>query len=175
VNAAVPSGAPIAGLVLFVAVVIAQRVVELILSARHVAALEARGGREVAAGHFPLLVLVHVLFLPGIVAEVWLGARPGALWMLWLALWVAAQALRLAAMHALGDRWTVRIVVVPGERLIRSGPYRYLRHPNYVAVVTELAAGALMFGAWRTAAATSLVNVVALRIRIRAEERALAG
>jgi methyltransferase len=168
------SPALIAALVAFVVIVIAQRVWELALSARHARRLQARGGIETDAGHFPLLVLVHVLFPVCIVAEVvWLGARPGALWIPWMAAWVAAHGLRFATMRALGDRWTVRIFVVPNEPLVRRGPYRFLRHPNYVAVVVELASGALMFGAWRSSVIVSLLNAVALTFRVRAEDRAL--
>ncbi len=164
----------IAALVAFVVAVIAQRAFELALSARHARRLEARGAVETDAGHFPLLVLVHVLFPVSIVAEVvWQGARPGATWIAWMAAWIAAHILRFATMRALGDRWTVRIFVVPNEPLVRRGPYRVLRHPNYVAVVVELAAGALMFGAWRSAVIVSLLNAIALTLRVRAEDRAL--
>ena len=92
---------------------------------------------------------------------------------MWLGLWLSAQALRVAAIRALGERWSVRIWVIPGAPLVRSGPYRYLRHPNYLAVVVELLAASLLFGAWRTALGLSALNLVALRWRIRAEEAAL--
>ena len=103
------------------------------------------------------------------------GARPWKSWPVWLGLWLAAQALRYAAVRALGERWSVRILALPGEPLVRRGPYRFLRHPNYIAVVVELIAAPLMFGAWRTAIAISLLDFLALRIRIPAEERALRG
>lgn len=160
----------------FLGVVVGQRVVELLHSARNSRALLARGAREWGAGHYPLLVLVHTIFPLALAAEVvLLGARPGAGWPLWLALWLAAQLLRYAAVRELGNRWSTRILVLPGAPLIASGPYRFLRHPNYVAVVTELIAGSLMFGAWRTAVLVTLLNAVALRIRISAEQRALGG
>ena len=163
-------------LVLFLVVLAVQRLAELLWSARNERRLAARGGREQGARHFPLLVLVHVLFPVLLVAEVLsLGARPGPLWPLWLALWLVAQALRYAAVRALGERWTVRVWVLPGAPLVRSGPYRFLRHPNYVAVVLELLAAPLMFGAWRTALVISALNALALATRIRAEERALGG
>jgi len=166
--------APVGWLALFLALVIVQRAGELALSARNARRLRARGARESGAGHFPLLVLVHVLFPLGLAGEVLLlGARPGPLAPLWLALWLAAQALRYAAVRALGERWNVRIWVLPGAPLVHSGPYRFLRHPNYVAVAAELLAAPLIFGAWRTALGISLLNLVALRIRIRAENEAL--
>jgi methyltransferase len=169
-----PTPVPVLALVLYLSVLAAQRIGELVHSARNERRLRARGGREHAAGHFPLIVLVHALLPVLLVTEVvGLGARPGPLWPLWLLVWLAAQALRYAAVHALGDRWSVRIWVVPGEPLVRRGPYRFLRHPNYVAVVLELIAAPLAFGAWRTALVVSALDLVALALRIRAEERAL--
>ncbi|HEX5131105.1 MAG TPA: isoprenylcysteine carboxylmethyltransferase family protein [Candidatus Krumholzibacteria bacterium] len=161
-------------LIALLTVIIVQRVTELLLSARNARRVIARGGREMAAAHFPLLVLVHTLFPVGIAAEVLgLGARPGTLWPLWTGLWLGAQILRYAAIRALGDRWNVRVLVLPGAPLVRTGPYRYLRHPNYIAVAIELATAPLILGAWRTALVISIFNVFALRTRIRAEEAAL--
>lgn len=161
-------------LAIFVAVIAAQRVGELVLSARNARRVRARGAREFGAAHFPLLVVVHVLFLTGLVCEVWFwGARPGGAWPLWLALWLGAQALRYTAIRALGERWNVRILVIPGAPLVQGGPYRFVRHPNYVAIAIELVAAPMVFGAWRTAIAISALNAVALFIRIRAEDQAL--
>jgi methyltransferase len=160
----------------FLALVILQRVSELLLSRRNARRVIARGGREYGARHFPWLVCVHVLFIAGMAVEVLLlGTRPGALWPVWLALWLAAQVLRYAAIRSLGDRWNVRILVQPGAPLVRTGPYRYLNHPNYVAIVAELLAAPLVFGAWRTAIAASILNALALRTRIRVENAALRG
>lgn len=162
--------------VVFVAALTLQRLGEMALSARHEHRLAEMGAREHARGHFPLLLLVHVLFPLALLFEVFrLGARPGPEWPVWLAVIAAAQSLRVATMRALGERWHVRIWVVPGMPLVRRGPYRFLRHPNYLAVVVELVAMPLLFGAWRTALGISALNAVALAIRIRAEERALAG
>jgi len=155
-------------------VLLVERTVELAISRRNTEALKAQGANEYGAGHFPLLVFIHVLFPVGLVAEVlWLGARPGALWPLWLALLLGAQALRVCAMRALGGFWSVRVLVVPGTSRVRSGPYRRLRHPNYLAVVLELVAAPLLFGAWRTALGVSVLNAIALGMRIRVEESAL--
>jgi len=166
--------APAGWLAVFLLVVIAQRVAELVFSARNTRRLLAGGAREYGARHFPLLVLVHVLFPVGLAFEVLvLGSRPGEWWPAWLALWGCAQALRYAAVRALGERWSVRILVLRGAPLVRSGPYALLPHPNYLAVVLELLAAPLIFGAWRTALLVSLLNLFALRIRIRAEEKAL--
>jgi methyltransferase len=159
---------------LFVFALAAQRLLELAISRRHAQALAARGAVEHGQGHFPLLVLVHVLLLLGILCEVTvLGARPPKAWPLWAALFAAGQLLRYAAIRTLGPYWNVRVLVVPGAPLVRTGPYRFLRHPNYVAVVMELLAAPLIFGAWRTAVVVSALNAIALWIRIRCEERAL--
>ncbi len=159
---------------LFVGVVAVQRIGELVLSSRNARRVRARGAREYGAGHFPYIVFVHVAFLVCLTAEVLLlDARPPRTWPLWLALWLGAQALRYAAIRALGDRWNVRIFVVPGEPPVQRGPYRFLRHPNYVAVAVELLAASMMFGAWRTAIAISVLDAIALWVRVRAENAAL--
>ena len=163
------------GIIALLAFVVVERVFELVLSARNARRLKARGGVESGTGHFPLIVVVHTLFPLSLLWEVIrLGARPGPLWPLWLGLWILAQGLRYWAIAALGDSWNVRIWVVPGAPLVCRGPYRFLRHPNYLAVVIELIAAPLIFGAWRTAILISVLNLVALRTRIRAEEGALA-
>jgi methyltransferase len=170
------AGVPVAGLALFLVLLATQRARELTLSARHERALRLRGAVEHGGTHFPLLVALHVLFPALLIAEVLaLGARPPASWPAWLAVLLAAQALRLWTMVALGERWTARIWVVPGEALVTGGPYQFLRHPNYVAVVLELLAAPMMFGAWRTAIVIGVLNGLALSVRIRAEDRALAG
>ena len=169
------AGAPVAGLALFLVLLAAQRASELALSARHQRALRRRGAVEHGASHFPALVALHVLFPVLLISEVLaLGARPPATWPAWLALLLAAQALRVWTMVALGERWTTRIWVVPGEALVTSGPYRFLRHPNYLVVVLELLAAPMIFGAWRTAIVIGVLNGFALAVRVRAEERALA-
>jgi methyltransferase len=156
-------------------VVIVQRIVELYVSSVNTRNLRASGAIEHGAGHFPMLVAVHVLYPVALVLEViFLGSRPGPAWPLWLALWLAAQALRYSAVHALGPRWSVGIWVERGRPLVRTGPYAHMRHPNYCAVVIELLCGPLIFGAWRTALVISILDLIALRVRARAEERAQA-
>ncbi len=161
-------------LVVFLAVVLLQRLFELLLSVRNARKVKPLGAREYGAGHFPLFVIVHTIYIAGLFLEVrLLDARPDNLWPMWLGVWSAAQALRYAAIRALGDRWNVRVIVIPGAPLVRSGPYRYLRHPNYLAVVAELLAAPLIFGAWRTALVVSILNALVLRLRITAENAAL--
>jgi methyltransferase len=152
-----------------------ERLYELRLSARHGRALAARGAIEHGRSHFVLFVVLHALWPVALALEVVVGgARPGRGWPLWLVALAAAQALRFSAIRALGARWTARVVVLPGAPLVRRGPYRFMRHPNYVAVLIELIAAPLLFGAWRTAIAATAFNLVALAIRVRVEERALA-
>ena len=169
-----PSPVPLEALLAFYAVLLLERGNELAISARHARRLAARGAREFGGEHFPLLVALHVLYPLALGFEVvGLGARPGPAWPAWLAAWLAAQALRAWAMRSLGAFWNVRVWVVPGRPAIRRGPYRLIPHPNYLAVAIELAAGPLLFGAWRTAIAASALNAVAMAIRIPVEERAL--
>ena len=173
-----PAGAGTAGawLIAFVIVLVVQRFFELGLSARHEARLRAMGAVEHARGHFPIFIFLHTLFPLALLNEVLrLGARPWSSWPLWLVLLLSAQVLRVSSMLALGERWHVRIWVVPGMALVTRGPYRVIRHPAYVGVTLELLAAPLLFGAWRTAIVVCTLNAVALFIRIRAEERALFG
>lgn len=169
-----PDPAPTLALAITIGVLVALRLFELGLSSRHLPALRARGAVERGRGHFVGFVALHVLFPLALATEVFAGgARPPAFWP-WLLVPVGlAEVMRIAAMLALGDRWHVRVWVVPGETPIRRGIYRWFAHPNYVAVALEFATLTLLFGAWRTAIAASLVNAALLAVRIRVEERAL--
>jgi methyltransferase len=159
----------------FLGLLAAERVVELVLSRRNAARAFARGGVETGQGHFRVMVAFHSLFLAACAAEVLGLARafPGAWGLGALGVALVAQALRYWAIASLGERWNTRIIVVPDLSPVTRGPYRYLRHPNYVAVVLELAAVPLIHGAWVTAVVFSLGNAVLLWVRIRAEEAAL--
>lgn len=168
------SDAPVLGLALFILLVAVERISELLLSRYNGRRLLERGAEEHGRAHFPWFVALHVLYPLALIAEVVLGgARPESLWGLWLLVFVAAQALRFAVIRTLGAYWTVRVLVVPGTTPIRRGPYRWLRHPNYVAVALELFSGALLFGAWRTAIAATAIYLVLIGLRIPVEERAL--
>ena len=163
------------GLGLMVAVLALQRVSELLISRRHEELLRERGAVEFGREQFPWFVALHVGLPLGIIAEVlFLGARPGEDWPWMLLLLAVAALLRAASIRALGDRWHVRVRVIPGEPPMTHGVYRLLRHPNYFAVILECAALPLLFGAWRTAIAASVLNLVLLAMRIRLEEEALA-
>jgi methyltransferase len=162
---------------LLVAAVAAGRLVELRIAERHRRSLLARGGVEAGAGHYPWMVALHTAFLIACPLEVWLLDRPfvPGLAAVMLALLVLAVALRWWVIATLGERWTTRILLLPGAAPVTGGPYRVLRHPNYLAVVTEIAALPLVHTAWLTALLFSALNAWLLRVRIRAEEAALAG
>jgi methyltransferase len=167
----------------FVGLVIAvgvERVVELVVSERNRRWSMARGGVESGAGHYPLMVLLHMGLLLGAVAEVLAWDRPFLPWLGWPAfvLLLGSQGLRWWCVATLGRQWCTRVVVVPGLSAVRSGPYRWLRHPNYLAVVVEGAALPLVHTAWVTAVTFTVLDAVLLRTRIRTENvalRALAG
>jgi methyltransferase len=160
---------------LLIAAVAAQRLWELRLAARHRRALLARGGVEAAPGHYRAMVLLHTAFLAACPLEVWLLRRPfrPALGLAMAVLLAAAAALRIWVIRTLGERWTTRIVVLPGVAPLAGGPYRFLRHPNYLAVAVEMAALPLLHGAWLSALVFSAANALVLAVRIPAEDAAL--
>ncbi|UFU08306.1 isoprenylcysteine carboxyl methyltransferase family protein [Ruania halotolerans] len=164
---------------IFLAVVAAtaiERLIELVVSARHARWAFDRGGVESGRGHFPAMVALHSALLIGAVVEVWIADRPFLPALGWAALAavLASQALRWWCITTLGPRWNTRIIVVPELPLVTRGPYRWFRHPNYVAVVLEGLALPLVHTAWITAAAFTILNaVLLLGFRIPAEERAL--
>ncbi|HEU4910922.1 MAG TPA: isoprenylcysteine carboxylmethyltransferase family protein [Actinomycetes bacterium] len=158
-----------------VAAVGLERLAELVVSTRHVRVALGRGGVERGRGHYPVMVVLHTSLLAGALVEVLVAGRDFLPWLGWamLGLVVAAQGLRWWCIRTLGWQWSTRVVVVPGAPLVTTGPYRWLRHPNYVAVVVEGVALPLVHTAWVTAAVFTLANAVLLRTRIRCEEAAL--
>ena len=155
--------------IIILALVTVQRLGELVLAQRNTARLLARGAVEVGAGHYPLIVVLHGAWLAGLWALGW--DQPISL--PWLALFIALQLMRVWVIATLGERWTTRIVVLPGAPLVRRGPYRFLDHPNYAVVVAEIAVLPLAFGLVGFAVLFSGLNATVLWIRIRAESRAL--
>lgn len=157
------------------ALVSLERVAELVVSGRNARRALARGGVELGRGHYPAMVVFHALVLVACAVEPWLLPRPWPLAasLAFAALVVAAQGLRWWAVATLGPRWSTRIVVLPGAPPVVGGPYRFLRHPNYLAVVVELLALPLALGAVWTAALATVGNAALLAVRIPAEERAL--
>jgi methyltransferase len=170
----------VTGLVAFtvlVGLVGLERVAELVVSGRNAAWSRARDGVETGQGHFPFMVVLHTALLIGALVEAWVrrpDVPPLLAWTM-LALVVASQALRWWCITALGPRWNTRVIVVPGLPAVVTGPYRLLRHPNYVAVVVEGVALPLVHAAWITAAVFTVLNAGLLFVRIRAEDAALAS
>lgn len=158
-----------------IGLIVLERLVELILTRRNARRLAARGGFQVGSAHYPWMVALHSSLLLAAPLEVLWLRRPllPPLALVALACLVGTMALRYWAISSLGDRWTTEIWVVPGEEAVVRGPYRLLRHPNYLAVVVEVAALPLVHSAWLTALVFSLGNAWVLRQRIRAEEQAL--
>ena len=153
----------------------AERFAELIVSRRNAAWSLARGGVEHGDGHYPIMVVLHVALLAGCLAEPWLAERPFIPWLGWpaLSLTLACQGMRWWCVASLGRRWNTRVITIAGLPLVTTGPYRWLRHPNYVAVVVEGMALPLVHSAWITAGAFTLANLVLLRERVRVEDGAL--
>ena len=160
------------GLIVLVAL---ERLVELVITKRHVRRLLARGGVIVGERHYRVMVVMHTLLLVAAPLEVFLFSRPfiPVLAAVSLAVVVLTMGLRYWVISTLGERWTTQVVVVPGEAPVVGGPYRFLRHPNYLAVVLEIVALPLVHGAYLTALVFSLANAWVLRVRIRIEEAAL--
>jgi methyltransferase len=151
-----------------------QRLLELALSRRNERRLRARGAVERGGGHYPVIVVIHSLWLVSTLVEGLLrGPEPPVWWPVPLAAFLLVQPLRYWAIFSLGENWNTKVLVVPGGKLIRRGPYRYFPHPNYVVVAVEVLTFPLIFGAWITAIAFSLLNAVLLYVRIRTENRAL--
>jgi methyltransferase len=152
--------------------VAALRVAELVYADRNSRHLLAEGGREIGAGHYPLFILLHGGWLAALFflvpAEAPIHAVP-------LAIFGALLAARAWTVLSLGGYWTTRIITLPGAALVRAGPYRFVRHPNYLVVAGEIAVLPLVFGAWPIALLFSLLNAALLRHRIRVEDGALAA
>lgn len=150
-----------------------QRLWELMRADSNQRAIRSAGGREHAPGHYPFLVAFHAAFFLVLSAALIQGARLGRHSFLWLGSFAAAQALRFRSVRSLGPAWTTRIWIRPGKPLVRTGPYRWIRHPIYLAVFLEVLSVPMAYGLWREALILSLVNAVLLGTRIRAEEQAL--
>jgi len=152
------------------ALVLIQRLLELALARRNTRLLLARGGHEVGAGHYPLIVALHTAWFLALVAFGWNAWVPLG----WFAIYLLLQAFRAWILLSLGPRWTTRIIVID-EPLIRRGPYRFLAHPNYMLVAAEVAVVPLALGLPLVALVFTLLNGAVLTWRIHVETQALAG
>lgn len=160
---------------ILLAILIAERLYELTLARRNARRAFARGAIEVGTRHYRAMVAVHAMFIVSCAIESEFFARTIPALLGWSALagWIAAIALRYWSIWTLGERWNTRIIVIPGASPIRRGPYRFLRHPNYLAVAIEMIAVPLLGGAVVTAVTFSILNAILLAIRIPAEEHTM--
>ncbi len=160
---------------ILIGLICVERLGELVISTRHATAMRASGGVEYGAKHYPVMVALHAAFLAGCFLEPAVGNRPFVPLLGWpmLAVAAAAMALRWWCIATLGEQWNTRVIVAPARSLVSSGPYRWLRHPNYVAVVLEGIALPLVHTAWLTATVFTVLNAALLTVRIRVENAAL--
>ena len=157
--------------ILLLAFVTLQRLGELWLAQRNTRALMQKGAVESGQAHYPLIVGLHAAWLAGL----WLMAWDDGLDLRWLGAFAVLQVLRAWVIATLGPRWTTRIITVPGETLVRRGPYRFISHPNYAVVALEMAVLPLVFGLWAYALMFFVLNASVLWVRIKAENEALAA
>lgn len=158
------------GGIVLLGLVTMQRLIELPVARANARRLQRLGGYEVGSGHYPLIVAVHV----GWLASLWWLAPGRPISLALLGVFALLELGRGWVFWSLGQRWTTRIIVVPGETLVSQGPYRLVSHPNYWVVAGEIAVLPLVFGLWQIALLFSLLNALVLTVRIRAENRSLA-
>jgi methyltransferase len=156
---------------LILGIVTLQRAAELVISRANTSKLMARGAVEVAPGHYPLIVAVHAAWL----ISLWAFGRDQPVNIAALLFYFVLQGFRFWVMWTLGRRWTTRIIILPEQPLVWSGPFRFLSHPNYAVVAGEIVLLPMVLGLPRVAAIFTLLNAAVLAIRIGAENRALAA
>lgn len=159
---------------LFVSIVIVQRLIEVIVAKRNEKRMLAAGAFEAGASHYPYMIALHVCFFIALISEVLFFERSISPWFLWLfALFILVQALRVWCLVSLGSYWNTKIIILPGADVVKKGPYKLIRHPNYFVVCVEILLLPLMFQAYLTAICFTLLNFAMLSVRIPAEENAL--
>jgi methyltransferase len=163
--------------VVLIAVIAVERLAEMVVAERNRAWSRAQGGVEFGAEHYPVMVVLHVGLLVGCLIEPMLFDRPFIPALGWpmLAIVVAAQALRWWCITTLGRQWNTRVIIIPGATRVVGGPYKFLPHPNYVAVIAEGIALPLVHTSWLTALVFTALNAVLLATRINVENTALAS
>ncbi|WP_199256494.1 isoprenylcysteine carboxyl methyltransferase family protein [Mycolicibacterium mengxianglii] len=162
---------------LLIGAVVVERLVELVVSQRNSSWSRERGGVEIGKAHYPVMVVLHTGLLAGCLLEVFAFDRPFLPALGWpmLILVVAAQVLRWWCIRTLGHQWNTRVIVIPGAARVTGGPYRWIPHPNYVAVIIEGFALPLVHTAWLTAAVFTVLNAILLHTRVKVENTALSG
>ena len=160
---------------MFIFLIALERIYELLLSKRNAAKVFALGGVEHGKSHFPYMVVLHLTFFMAIPIELFWFDQVFRIELAVLMGVISAlsMGLRYWAISSLGIFWNTRVIVLPGHKAIVKGPFQWVRHPNYVAVIVEMAAIPLFYGAWRTAILYSILNLWMLKIRISVEENAL--
>lgn len=160
---------------LLILAVVFERLAELVVAQRNARWSFAQGGKEFGRPHYVVMVILHTALLLGCVVEPWALHRPFIPWLGWpmLAVVVASQGLRWWCVKSLGKRWNTQVIVLPHATLVRRGPYRWMRHPNYVAVVAEGFALPLVHTAWLTTLVFTLANATLLTVRLRVENSVL--
>jgi len=162
--------------IILLAIVAIERIVELVISKRNLRWSFAQGGIEFGRSHYKYMVAIHVFLLGGSLIEVWLFRPtliPTLSWIMF-SLAIASQALRWWCISTLGKRWNTLVVIVPGKPVCKTGPYRWFKHPNYMAVIIEGFALPMVGFAWRTAVIFTILNAAVLTARLRSENAALA-
>ena len=161
---------------LFILLLIAQRIGELVLARNNEERMKKEGGLEFGMSHYPWIVLLHLGFFISLFAEYKLfDQKPSSYWMIWLSLFLLAQVGRVWVISSLGQYWNTKIIVMPSADPVSRGPYKYIKHPNYVIVAVEIIVISLLFNAYITAIIFSCLNVWMMSIRIPIEERALSN
>lgn len=159
--------------IVLIAAVGVERIAELVVSQRNLTWSRSHGGVEFGAGHYPVMVVLHTGLLAGCLVEAAHREFIPALGWSMFAVVIAAQGLRWWCITTLGRQWNTRVVVIPDAGRVTGGPYRFLSHPNYVAVVLEGIALPLVHSAWITATVFTVLNAVLLWVRISVEDKAL--
>jgi methyltransferase len=158
----------------FLLIVILQRTSELALAKRNEKVLKSQGAIEFDKNGYRVIVSMHVVFFISLICEkVYVNRTLNKHWIFFISIFAVAQILRYWAIRCLGVHWNIKVLAIPGKKLVTRGPYRYVRHPNYVAVITEIATIPLIFSCYITATVFSLLNLILLRRRIKIEEDAL--
>ncbi|QUW23181.1 isoprenylcysteine carboxyl methyltransferase [Sporosarcina sp. Marseille-Q4063] len=159
---------------IIIAIVIIQRIVELVIAKRNEKWMRSQGAFEAGAEHYPIMVAMHIAFFISLLIEVLVLDRPlSPLWIPLLSIFLIAQVARVWCLASLGKFWNTKIIILPGADVVKKGPYQFIRHPNYVIVATELLVLPLIFNAYFTAIVFSILNIWMLSVRIPTEEKAL--
>jgi methyltransferase len=159
---------------LFLCLLILQRALELLLARKNENWMKSKGAVEFGMSHYPWMVVMHIGFFSMLILEVTLlGRSSTSFWPLWLSLFFAAQAARVWVIASLGRYWNTKIIVLPDSDVTKKGPYKYVKHPNYMVVAAEIIVISLLFNAYITGILFSLLNVWMMAVRIPEEENAL--